>query len=203
MRTLNISAMAIALTFGLASFANAEPLKNTTAQEGITFEQLERAKRYSGYNAPEQSGWDTHVGTNSPKPLFLAPQDRPGPQFEVAQKSAEKPVAVQVSDPTVNFAWDSANLTDEAKTVLDNFIHEANQAGVQKVAIEGYTDTSGPVLYNDKLGYDRANTVANYLEAKLDAEVAYVTSYGESNPAVETGDGVRNYKNRRAVVTVQ
>jgi outer membrane protein OmpA-like peptidoglycan-associated protein len=173
-------------------------LKDTTAQEGVTREMWERAKHFRNSGDPEHLDFNQNVGINAPHPLFLHPDDRPGPAFEVAEqhsvpKPEEKPVHVGV-----NFGWDSAMLTTETQVALDRLVNNLPEGATVNVA--GHTDTSGPADYNTRLGLERAQNVAAYLTQK-GVDVNRVVSYGESRPLVDTGDGVRNADNRRAVIT--
>jgi len=103
------------------------------------------------------------------------------------------------ADWTIYFGFDKFNLTAEAQAVVDEI---ANSAGGRTLSVAGYTDTSGSAAYNQALGQRRAESVANALSA-AGATVGDVGTYGESNLAVQTGDGVREPLNRRAVVTAE
>lgn len=98
---------------------------------------------------------------------------------------------------TIYFGFDKFNLTAEAQAVIDEI---ASTAGGQTLNVAGYTDTSGAAAYNMALGQRRAESVAEALRAR-GAAVGEVTTYGETNLAVQTGDGVREPLNRRAVVS--
>lgn len=71
------------------------------------------------------------------------------------------------------------------------------------VDVVGYTDTSGPAAYNQKLSEQRAQSVADVIaEYGVNQSRIHVEGAGESNPIAtnETRDG--RIENRRAEVTV-
>lgn len=107
--------------------------------------------------------------------------------------------AAPVGPWTIYFGFDKSNLTAEAQAVVEEI---ANVAGSKTLNVSGYTDTSGSSAYNQALGQRRADAVAGALSAR-GASVGTTGTYGESNLAVQTGDGVREPLNRRAVVTAE
>jgi len=69
--------------------------------------------------------------------------------------------------------------------------------------VVGHTDTSGSVAYNMRLSERRAKATADQLVADGIAQTALDVSWkGESDPAVQTGDGVKEPLNRRATIDV-
>ena len=71
------------------------------------------------------------------------------------------------------------------------------------VVVEGHTDTSGAAAHNRQLSQARAQAVADVLARQgVDAARIRTVGLGESDLAVQTGDGVREVKNRRVVVRV-
>jgi outer membrane protein OmpA-like peptidoglycan-associated protein len=72
------------------------------------------------------------------------------------------------------------------------------------VVVVGYTDTSGSVAYNLRLSERRAKATADQLVADGVAQSTIDASWkGKSDPAVATGDGVKEPLNRRATIDVQ
>jgi len=70
-----------------------------------------------------------------------------------------------------------------------------------KLKVTGYTDTVGTVPYNLKLSVRRANSVDHQLvEDGIPADTITIEGKGKSDLLVPTGDGVREPKNRRAVI---
>ena len=94
-------------------------------------------------------------------------------------------------DNNVLFAWDKADLSEEGKAYLDQFlaayvpvISSAIEDGkVSTIVLEGYTDSAGDEAYNLKLSEERAKTVADYIKA----------GYPELTNAIEVvGNGANN-----------
>ncbi|HEX2593629.1 MAG TPA: OmpA family protein [Rhizomicrobium sp.] len=112
------------------------------------------------------------------------------------------PVA-SASDYTVYFDFDSWTLTGEDLTVLQNAVNTARAGGQSRISIVGHTDTSGDAGYNQNLSVKRANVVKETLiDMGARAEAIQTSGVGENDLAVATGDGVKEAKNRRAVVTL-
>jgi outer membrane protein OmpA-like peptidoglycan-associated protein len=121
----------------------------------------------------------------------------PPPPPPVAQ------TAPPAADYTVYFDFDSWTLTAEALTTLTQAIDTARSGGQSRINVVGHTDTAGPTDYNQGLSERRAKVVKDVLVqmgARPDAVV--VSGTGENDLAVQTADGVREPKNRRAVVTL-
>jgi outer membrane protein OmpA-like peptidoglycan-associated protein len=134
-------------------------------------------------------------------PPVSAPVSAPVPAPAPAPQSA--PVA-QSSVFTVYFDFDSWTLKAEQLKVLTDVINTARSGGQSNIIIVGHTDTSGPADYNQRLSVKRANVV---VEALVDMgarrAALHASGVGETDLAVQTGDGVKEARNRRTVVTLQ
>lgn len=71
-----------------------------------------------------------------------------------------------------------------------------------KLYIAGCTDTVGDGASNRELSKRRAKAIASWLRAHGYAEPIFYYGFGESLPAVRTGDGVDEVRNRRALYLV-
>lgn len=137
------------------------------------------------------------VATSAPPPVVqvsTAPVAQP----------ASPPIARGNSEFTVYFDFDSWTLKAEQLGVLTDVINAARSGGQSNIVIVGHTDTSGPAGYNQKLSVRRANVTAEALAdmgARRDS--LHATGVGETDLAVQTGDGVREPRNRRTVVTLE
>ncbi|MEO1612548.1 MAG: OmpA family protein, partial [Pseudomonadota bacterium] len=71
------------------------------------------------------------------------------------------------------------------------------------ISLVGHADTSGSAQYNVGLSQRRVNRVASALQA-AGVNMAGVTraARGEADPAVNTGDGVREPRNRRVEIAI-
>ncbi len=116
---------------------------------------------------------------------------------------APPPSAAPVSNYQVYFDFNSWNLSAEQLTTLQQAIQTARAGGQSHITIVGHTDTSGSAAYNQRLSVKRANVV---VEALVDMgarrEAISASGVGEADLAVPTGDGVKEPKNRRDVITL-
>jgi OOP family OmpA-OmpF porin len=104
----------------------------------------------------------------------------------------------------VFFGFDRCDITAEADRVLSEAAAAAKATGSAAVRVVGHTDTSGSVVYNQRLSECRANAAKSALVSKGIAEGAISTSgRGEAELMVQTGDGVKEPQNRRATVDLQ
>ena len=115
--------------------------------------------------------------------------------------SAEKTPAeklAQVGD-TVNFDFDSAELTVSARSTLNRQTAFLSSNPDLMIVIEGHADERGTREYNLALGERRASAVRDYLVAKgINAARVRTVSYGKERPAVSGSDEAAWSKNRRA-----
>jgi OOP family OmpA-OmpF porin len=129
----------------------------------------------------------------------IAPAPAPVPAPAPAPAPAAAPANFQVF-----FDFDSWTLKAEQLKVLDDVIATARSGGQANIVIVGHTDTSGSSDYNQKLSVRRANVVVEALvQMGARREALHASGVGETDLAVETGDNVKEAKNRRTVITLQ
>lgn len=99
----------------------------------------------------------------------------------------------------VLFDWDSDALRPEALPILKRTANTMlDTPEYRLIEVQGHTDRSGSVGYNDDLSDRRAERVRSTLVGYgVDAERLTARGYGESTPAVQTADGVKLAENRR------
>jgi len=69
--------------------------------------------------------------------------------------------------------------------------------------VVGHADTSGAAAYNVRLSEKRSKAVADAMVGLgVNAAALAVDWRGEAEPAVDTGDGVKEPLNRRATIDV-
>ncbi len=105
-----------------------------------------------------------------------------------------------VSLTGVNFAFDSATLTSEAKSILDNAAQTINSRSDASITVEGHTDSNGPDAYNQGLSERRANSVKNYLVSKGVTASITAVGKGEMNPVSSNDTREGRAANRRVDV---
>ncbi len=102
------------------------------------------------------------------------------------------------------FPFNQYRLTDDASKIVDEIASQYKGKPVDSIDIQGNTDSSGKPGYNMKLGDRRADAVkAELVRDGVPASIIHTESLGETNPAVKTGDNVREPLNRRAEVVIK
>jgi len=119
--------------------------------------------------------------------------------FEAAMAEVEQALASDIGNVyLVFFAWDRADITPVAATILDQVANDFAEGEVPTLILSGHTDTTGTADYNMALSERRARAVAAELVARGVPETALeVTWFGETQLRVPTGDNVREPQNRR------
>lgn len=109
-----------------------------------------------------------------------------------------------VSETTVTFAFGKDTLSKEAQESLDKLAAEKGNMKRFVMAVEGFTDRTGPANYNTALSQRRANAVVNYLVTKHDIPLyrIYMVGLGSQKPADEGRTRVARSKNRRVEVKI-
>ncbi len=103
---------------------------------------------------------------------------------------------------TINFAFNSTELSDEARSILKRQADFIRQFPEVRFRVYGHTDKVGSNGYNQRLGLRRAQAAVAYLSSlgisrsRLEA----VVSYGETRPIVQTQNPEE--RNRRTVTEV-
>lgn len=103
---------------------------------------------------------------------------------------------------TINFDFDSAVLTEEAKEILRKQANFIKQFPEVRFKVFGHTDLVGSAGYNQRLGLRRAQAAVAYLtslgisKSRLEA----VVSYGKTRPLIQTDQPEE--RNRRTVTEV-
>jgi outer membrane protein OmpA-like peptidoglycan-associated protein len=103
----------------------------------------------------------------------------------------------------VNFDFDKATLTLNAKTILDQVASALAARPDIKVEIDGHTDGKGSVSYNQKLSERRAASVKAYLVGKgIDAGRMSSAGFGKSMPIADNSTDDGRALNRRVELKV-
>ena len=118
-----------------------------------------------------------------------------------AEKTPAEKLA-QVGD-TVNFDFDSAELTGSARSTLNRQSAFLSVNPDLMIVIEGHADERGTREYNLALAERRATAVRDYLVAKgMNSARVRTVSYGKERPAVVGSDEASWAKNRRATTVL-
>jgi peptidoglycan-associated lipoprotein len=103
---------------------------------------------------------------------------------------------------TINFAFNSSELSDEARSILKKQADFIRQFPEVRFRVFGHADKVGSNAYNQRLGLRRAQAAVAYLtslgisRSRLEA----VVSYGETRPLIATNEA--EVRNRRTVTEV-
>jgi outer membrane protein OmpA-like peptidoglycan-associated protein len=141
----------------------------------------------------------------------VAPNQPPGPTNTLSEGDVRRifGAALSALPPaprhfTLNFRFESDELTDEARALVPEILKTVKEHSVPDVVVVGHTDTMGTPEANFTLGFKRAMTVRDLLvEAGLDASSIDVTSHGEGDLLIETADETPEPSNRRVEISVR
>lgn len=196
---------------GTLSFAingeNDRTIQNITLKPGVDqvayidgreteFSSLDKGQPLNLYMPEGGIGFATEVGVDSSKVASIHAADDAESQRLVAAKEDSKSASQEfVTLDSVQFALNSAELTPEAKSVLDKHAREFSSNEDTKYVIAGHTSASASQEYNQALSERRAKSVMDYLvnEGNIDADRLSMIGYGETQPiAREASNGAAN-----------
>ena len=101
------------------------------------------------------------------------------------------------------FAFDSFELSEDAKGILDKLIPVIEDVPDTKLKIIGHTDNIGGKSYNDNLSLNRAKSVASYLSAGgIDRNSIIEQGKGFSQPVADNTTEQGRAKNRRVEIFI-
>ena len=135
----------------------------------------------------------------------------PGDSFEMDDEELAKlfgpALEAQPEAPVrfiLYFETDSTDLTAESLALVPEIIGAVKERISADTSVVGHTDTAGAPDYNLKLSKRRAELVGQMLVSRgVDPAILDITSHGEMNLLIETGDEVVEPRNRRVEVTVR
>ena len=144
--------------------------------------------RQGGFSEDDQinacEGIEEVVEAPMPEPV-VEPEPEPEPT-QVAR------VELREVDDRANFEFDSADLTPEGQTEMENLFQQLEEyRGVTEITVIGHTDSTGPEEYNQQLSERRAQTVADMLSERYPEASVTTEGRGESDPIAtnETREG--------------
>ncbi len=142
-------------------------------------------------------------------PAKAAPMAAAAPAPMAAPAPAPAPAPVAAPAPARNyivfFDFDKADLKTDAQTVVRQAAAGfKNSQGVTRIEATGHADRSGTPAYNQKISQRRAEAVRAELVAQgVPANAITISAKGETQPLVQTADGVREPQNRRVEIVLR
>ena len=107
-------------------------------------------------------------------------------------------IKVTLNENTVNFDFNSANLTTLAKTNLDKLVTVLKNNPDTNINIYGHTDSIGSDAVNLRISAQRAAAVKNYFVANgISASRMFTEGLGKSSPIASNDTDEGRAKNRR------
>lgn len=102
------------------------------------------------------------------------------------------------------FEQGSSELTPASRAELPTIVAVIDEYDSVDTSVVGHSDTTGDARTNMEISLRRAQAVGALLVAAgIDQGTLDITSHGEANPLVPTGDNVSEPRNRRVEVTVR
>ena len=153
------------------------------------------------------------VVTRIDPPRDKQPALRPSQTEAIAIRQADSTLPVEQNTSSrsqlqsalnkIYFNYDSAGLSEPARSTLSNNADVLKHESTAIITIEGNCDERGSAEYNLALGERRARAAQQYLVTLgIDPARLAVVSYGKEKPAVNTNDEAAWAKNRRAEFVV-
>ncbi len=173
-----------------------QELDKTNTQLSATTEKANSADSRAGEAINKANTADQKADAASTK----ADQIKGELKNQIANLDDYKPVA----EATVQFKFNSDQLSKEGKEQLDRLVAEHGTLKRYFVAVEGFTDRSGPEDYNLALSRRRADRVVNYLVSEHTIPVYRIQliGLGKAKPADDGKGRSARAKNRRVEVTM-
>ncbi|WP_367188963.1 OmpA family protein [Burkholderia sp. Ed8] len=181
---------------GLLGSANACARAAEEFCQGKGFTPLEMIDRvYS--RAPMKDPREITFMCGKPQPVVQAAPPAPQPAPQPVQ---QRQVLLQGD---ANFAFDSAVLTPEARSQLDRFVQINGGIEFRRVAITGFTDSTGSKTHNLALSASRARNVMNYLSSNgLKAQSFVSEGLGAADPVASNATAEGRAQNRRVEIRI-
>ncbi|HET7587130.1 MAG TPA: OmpA family protein [Gammaproteobacteria bacterium] len=116
----------------------------------------------------------------------------------------QTPEGIVLTLGDVLFGFDEAELNPSATPTLDELAEFLSNNPEVQVVINGYTDSVGSEVYNERLSRARAEAVAGALERRGITSARLTThGYGESNPIATNATEAGRTKNRRVEFVIK
>ena len=145
-------------------------------------------------------------------PVFAAPDATPALAETAAIVTSEAvPARIEAPAPPPEirqfmlfFDFDKSQLTVEGRRIVADAVVAAKNTGMARITVVGHTDRVGTMRYNQALSERRALAVKTEM-VRFGMNAGNITITGRSflDPLVQTGPGIREPQNRRAVIDLK
>ncbi|QCX52504.1 OmpA family protein [Elizabethkingia sp. JS20170427COW] len=134
------------------------------------------------------------IGNKMDKQAKEINQALPGAEVERVGEG----IKVVLNENTINFDFDSSNLTSQAKNNLDKLVTVFKNNPDTNISVFGFTDSKGADAYNLKLSERRANSVISYFVANgISRNRLTAKGMGEAEPVASNDTEAGRAQNRR------
>jgi OmpA-OmpF porin, OOP family len=169
----------------------------------------------SGINAARERAMTAETRANEAMTSAKDAISRANQATEASQKNTQEITGLRQTvtgmddyklqgEVSVPFRLNQHQLSKEAQEELDKLLADKTNYKRFFVAVEGYTDRTGPAEYNATLSRRRADAVVQYLVTKHDVPIyrIHMVGLGEQRPAEEANTRAARARNRRVEVKI-
>ena len=148
---------------------------------------------------------DDSCGKKAPEPVKTAVKAEPAPAPAPEPVAEVKPKYAAFSlSSAAGFKLSGSELSAEGKAEIKEFAAKLEGHDVDRITVEGYTDSSGDAAFNQQLSEKRANAVKDeMLKNGIDASLITVIGHGENDPIADNATREGRAQNRRVNVVVE
>ncbi len=139
------------------------------------------------------------VESQEPEPVVVAKQPKEEPEKPTITDSE----ITYIEEPLVFGNIDQTQVPEPLAERLNTIAHMVNKDETVKLHITGHTCDLGSDSLNKRVGMDRAEAVADYLENQgISRDRMEIVSKGESEPILPNTSAANRKENRRVVIEV-
>lgn len=154
---------------------------------------LEPTARYS----IDGGDFEKHAATAGVRFALAGPAAAPPPP----PPATPQPVPLE-REFIVFFGFNRSDLTPQALGTIRQAVGSVHESGSAAIRVVGHADRAGSISYNKALSLRRARSVKKALIGEgVAGDAISISGRGESEPAVQTADGVREPQNRRVHIS--
>lgn len=203
---ISATALTMALAASGSAFADSseEGMLNMKADANVENRSADKAANFNVTSSESESDMPSEDARSSSSDMDSENSDQ---YTETDQyQDSENYQAVDSADmsKTLHFQFDSTELTEESQKDLEQMKDTLADKNTQtEVKITGYTDATGPEVYNQYLSEERAKAIKASLESTgLKVTDWSVKGEGESSPIADNDSREGRAENRRVEINV-